>query len=204
MPLCAYSYTGGTAMVIVPTIIERNANTERVYDLYSCLLKERIIILTGEIDDAMASSITAQLLYLSSQSKDPIQMYINSPGGSVTAGLAIYDIMNVIPCEVATICMGICASMAAVLLCAGTMGKRSALANSEIMIHQPLGGMQGQASDMEIAAKHMQLIKQKLYNILSEHTHQEIQTIQHDCDRDTYMDAKEAKDYGMIDLIIQP
>lgn len=191
-------------MVIVPTIIERSANTERVYDLYSCLLKERIIILTGEIDDAMASSITAQLLYLSSFSKDPIQMYINSPGGSVTAGLAIYDIMNFIPCEISTICMGICASMAAVLLCAGSAGKRRALSNSEIMIHQPLGGMQGQATDMEIAAKHMQCVKQKLYRILSRHTHQNMDTIQLDCDRDTYMDAQKAKDYGMIDQIIEP
>lgn len=191
-------------MVIVPTIIERSANTERVYDLYSCLLKERIIILTGEIDDAMASSITAQLLYLSSLNKDPIQMYINSPGGSVTAGLAIYDIMNFIPCEISTIGMGICASMAAVLLCAGSAGKRCALSNSEIMIHQPLGGMQGQATDMEIAAKHMQCVKRKLYRILSHHTHQDIDTIQQDCDRDTYMDAKQAKDYGMIDQIIEP
>lgn len=191
-------------MVIVPTIIERSANTERVYDLYSCLLKERIIILTGEIDDAMASSITAQLLYLSSLNKDPIQMYINSPGGSVTAGLAIYDIMNFIPCDISTICMGICASMAAVLLCAGSAGKRCALSNSEIMIHQPLGGMQGQATDMEIAAKHMQSVKQKLYRILSYHTHQTIDTIQQDCDRDTYMGAQKAKDYGMIDTIIAP
>lgn len=191
-------------MVIVPTIIERSANTERVYDLYSCLLKERIILLTGEIDDAMAASITAQLLYLSSISTEPIQLYINSPGGSVTAGLAIYDIMNFIPCDISTICMGICASMAAVLLCAGSAGKRSALSNSEIMIHQPLGGMQGQATDMEIAAKHMQSVKQKLYHILTLHTHQDLQTIQTDCDRDTYMDAATAKDYGMIDRIIEP
>lgn len=189
-------------MVIVPTIIEKNANTERIYDLYSCLLKERIIILTGEIDDAMASSITAQLLYLSSLNKEPIQMYINSPGGSVNAGLAIYDIMNFIPNEVSTICMGICASMAAVLLCAGARGKRCALANSEVMIHQPLGGMQGQAADMEIAAKHMADIKQRLYRILSVHTRQEIDTIQKDCDRDNYMTPEEAKRYGIIDEII--
>ena len=146
-------------MVFVPTIIERNASSERVYDLYSCLLKERIIILTGEIDDAMSSSICAQLLYLSSISSEPIQMYINSPGGSVSAGLAIYDIMKYIRCDVSTICMGICASMAAVLLSAGTQGKRSALSNSEIMIHQPMGGMQGQAKDMEIAALHIQKLK---------------------------------------------
>lgn len=191
-------------MVIVPTIIERNANSERVYDLYSCLLKERIIILTGEIDDAMASSITAQLLYLNSLGNAPIQMYINSPGGSVTAGLAIFDIMNFISCDVSTICMGICASMAAVLLCAGTKGKRCALENSEIMIHQPLGGMQGQASDMEIAAEHMQYIKQKLYHILETQTGQKPETIRNDCDRDTYMNAQKAKDYGMIDTIIHP
>lgn len=191
-------------MVIVPTIIERNANSERVYDLYSCLLKERIIILTGEIDDAMASSITAQLLYLNALGNEPIQMYINSPGGSVTAGLAIFDIMNFIRCDVSTICMGICASMAAVLLCAGTKGKRSALESSEIMIHQPLGGMQGQASDMEIAAEHMQYVKQKLYNILVKQTGQDLSTIRMDCDRDTYMNAEKAKDYGMIDTIILP
>lgn len=189
-------------MVIVPTIIEKNANHEHVYDLYSCLLKERIIILTGEIDDAMASSIIAQLLYLSSLNKEPIQLYINSPGGSVSAGLAIYDIMNFIPNVVSTICMGICASMAAVLLCAGENGKRCALANSELMIHQPLGGMQGQASDMEIAAKHILDVKQRLYRILSTHTKQPMELIQKDCERDNYMSAKEALAYGMIDEII--
>ena len=189
-------------MVIVPTIIERNASSERVYDLYSCLLKERIIILTGEIDDNMSSSICSQLLYLSSISNEPIQMYINSPGGSVSAGLAIYDIMNYIKCEVSTICMGICASMAAVLLCAGTDGKRCALSNSEVMIHQPLGGMQGQAKDMEIAAQHMQHVKQRLYTILSNHTKQNKENIMKDCDRDYYMDAIAAKLYGIIDTII--
>lgn len=189
-------------MVIVPTIIEKNARSERVYDLYSCLLKERIIILTGEIDDAMSSSICAQLLYLSSIGSDPIQMYINSPGGSVSAGLAIYDIMNYIRCEVSTICMGMCASMAAVLLCAGTRNHRSALSNSEIMIHQPLGGMQGQARDMEIAAEHMINVKQRLYSILCDHTSQSRETIIHDCDRDHYMDAEEALAYGIIDKII--
>ena len=172
-------------MVFVPTIIERNASSERVYDLYSCLLKERIIILTGEIDDAMSSSICAQLLYLSSISSEPIQMYINSPGGSVS-----------------TICMGICASMAAVLLSAGTQGKRSALSNSEIMIHQPMGGMQGQAKDMEIAALHIQKLKERLYSILSENTRQSNETLRRDCDRDYYMDAKEALSYGLIDAII--
>lgn len=189
-------------MVIVPTIVEKNARSERVYDLYSCLLKERIIILTGEIDDAMSSSICAQLLYLSSIGNEPIQMYINSPGGSISAGFAIYDIMKYIKCDVSTICMGICASMAAILLCAGTKNQRHALQNSEIMIHQPLGGMQGQARDMEIAAEHMMKIKQRLYKILSDHTHQNTETIIRDCDRDYYMDAQEALDYGIIDTII--
>ncbi|MEG1474546.1 MAG: ATP-dependent Clp protease proteolytic subunit [Longicatena sp.] len=189
-------------MVIVPTIIERNATSERVYDLYSCLLKERIIILTGEIDDAMSSSICAQLLYLSSISNDTIQMYINSPGGSVSAGLAIYDIMNYIKCDVSTICMGICASMAALLLCAGSKGKRCALSNSEIMIHQPLGGMQGQAKDMEIATQHMLQVKIRIYAILSKQTQQAKETIIKDCDRDHYMNANEAKKYGLLDTII--
>ena len=145
---------------------------------------------------------TAQLLYLSSISSEPIQMYINSPGGSVSAGLAIYDIMKYIRCDVSTICMGICASMAAVLLSAGTQGKRSALSNSEIMIHQPMGGMQGQAKDMEIAALHIQKLKERLYSILSENTRQSNETLRRDCDRDYYMDAKEALSYGLIDAII--
>lgn len=189
-------------MVIVPTIIERNASVERVYDLYSCLLKERIIILTGEIDDVMSSSICAQLLYLSSLNNEPVLMYINSPGGSVSAGFAIYDTMNHIKCEVHTICMGICASMASILLCAGAPGNRSALANSEVMIHQPMGGMQGQAKDIEIAADHMSKMKARLYKILCNHTGQSIDTITKDCDRDHYMDAQKAKDYGLIDNII--
>lgn len=189
-------------MVIVPTIIERNASAERVYDLYSCLLKERIIILTGEIDDTMSSSVCAQLLYLSSTGSEPILMYINSPGGSVSAGLAIYDTMNYIKCDVQTIAMGMCASMAAVLLCAGAKGKRCALTSSEVMIHQPLGGMQGQAKDMEIAAAHMQKMKHKLYRILSKQTGKDMETITIDCDRDYYMDAEEAKEYGLIDSII--
>lgn len=189
-------------MVIIPTIIEKNASSERVYDLYSCLMKERIIILTGEIDDAMSSSICAQLLYLASTGDETIQMYINSPGGSVSAGLAIYDIMNYIACEVSTICMGTCASMAAVLLCAGSKGKRCALSSSEVMIHQPLGGMQGQAKDMEIAAQHMSQVKERIYRILSKQTGKRIDTIIKDCDRDNYMDAQEAKKYGMIDDII--
>ncbi len=189
-------------MVIVPTIIERNASVERVYDLYSCLLKERIIILTGEIEDTMSSSICAQLLYLASTGSDPILMYINSPGGSVSAGLAIYDTMNYIKCEVSTICMGICASMAAVLLSAGAKGKRCSLANGEIMIHQPLGGMQGQAKDMEIAANHIIRMKNRLNNILAQNCGKSLDEIAALCDRDYYMDAQEAVDLGIIDTII--
>ncbi len=189
-------------MVIVPTIIERNASVERVYDLYSCLLKERIIILTGEIEDTMSSSICAQLLYLASTGSDPILMYINSPGGSVSAGLAIYDTMNYIKCEVSTICMGICASMAAVLLSAGAKGKRCSLANGEVMIHQPLGGMQGQAKDMEIAANHIIRMKNRLNNILAQNCGKSLDEIAALCDRDYYMDAQEAVDLGIIDTII--
>lgn len=189
-------------MVIVPTIIEKNACNERVYDLYSCLLKERIIILAGEIDDSMASSITAQLLYLSSISEEPIQMYINSPGGSVTAGLAIYDIMQYIPCMTSTIGMGICASMAAVLLSSGSKGKRFVLKNCEVMIHQPLGGMQGQAKDMEIAASHIINMKNRLYHILADNCSKTANEIANVCDRDYYMDAIEAKEFHIIDDII--
>lgn len=189
-------------MVIVPTIIERNASVERVYDLYSCLLKERIIILTGEIEDTMSSSICAQLLYLASTGSDPILMYINSPGGSVSAGLAIYDTMNYIKCEVSTICMGICASMAAVLLSAGAKGKRCSLVNGEVMIHQPLGGMQGQAKDMEIAANHIIRMKNRLNNILAQNCGKSVDEIAALCDRDYYMDAQEAMDLGIIDTII--
>lgn len=189
-------------MVIVPTIIERNASVERVYDLYSCLLKERIIILTGEIEDTMSSSICAQLLYLASTGSDPILMYINSPGGSVSAGLAIYDTMNYIKCEVSTICMGICASMAAVLLSAGAKGKRCSLANGEVMIHQPLGGMQGQAKDMEIAANHIIRMKNRLNNILAQNCDKSVDEIAALCDRDYYMDATEAMKLGIIDKVI--
>lgn len=189
-------------MVFVPTIIERNASVERVYDLYSCLLKERIIILTGEIDDNLASSICAQLLYLSSINKEAILIYINSPGGSVSAGLAIYDTMQYVKCEISTICMGICASMAAVLLSAGTKGKRSALANSEVMIHQPLGGMQGQATDLEIATNHIIKSKQQLYRILAQNCNQSIEAISTACDRDNYLDPQQALAFGIIDQII--
>lgn len=190
-------------MVIVPTIIERNASVERVYDLYSCLLKERIIILTGEINDQMASSICGQLLYLSSISSEDILIYINSPGGSVSAGMAILDTMHYVPCTISTICMGMCASMAAVLLGAGSKGKRFALPNSEVMIHQPLGEMAGQARDMEIAAEHILQMKDRLYHILADSTERTMKQIAADCDRDHYMSAKEAVKYGIVDAIIQ-
>lgn len=191
-------------MVVIPTVIEKSANTERAYDLYSCLLKERIILLSGEIDDALSSSICAQLLYLSSlSSSDEIQLYINSPGGSVTAGMAIYDTMQFISCPVSTICMGLAASMAAILLTGGEPGKRFALKNSEVMIHQPLGGIQGQAKDIEIAAEHILNVKQNLYKILSEHTGKSVREIQKDADRDHYLSALQAKGYGLIDDIIQ-
>lgn len=190
-------------MVIVPTIIERNASVERVYDLYSCLLKERIIILTGEIDDAMSSSICAQLLYLASIGNEPILMYINSPGGSVSAGLAIVDTMNYVKCDISTICMGMCASMAAVLLSCGAKGKRQALPNSEVMIHQPLGGTQGQAKDMEIATKHILNMRDCLYQILATNCQKDITEITAACDRDYYMDAQEALYFGIIDELVK-
>lgn len=189
-------------MVLIPTVIERNHLSERSYDLYSCLLKERVIILTGEINDQVASSICAQLLYLSSISNEDIQMYINSPGGSVSAGLAIYDTMQYIKCDISTICMGICASMAAILLCAGSEKKRYALANSEVMIHQPLGEMAGQAKDLEIAASHIIEVKKKLYQILSSHTNQPLEKVAEDCDRDYFLNAESAMKYGLVDDVL--
>ena len=190
-------------MSLIPYVVEQTSRGERSYDIFSRLLNDRIIFLGEEVNDTTASLVVAQLLYLEAQDPDKeIQMYINSPGGSVSAGLAIYDIMKYIRCDVSTICMGICASMAAVLLSAGTQGKRSALSNSEIMIHQPMGGMQGQAKDMEIAALHIQKLKERLYSILSENTQQSNEALRRDCDRDYYMDAKEALAYGLIDAII--
>lgn len=189
-------------MVVVPTVIERSNHIERAYDLYSLLLKERIILCTGEIEDNMASSICGQLLYLASLSSDPIQFYINSPGGSVTAGLAIYDTMQFIECDVSTICMGCCASMASILLASGTAGKRIALKNSEVMIHQPLGAMQGPSTDLTIAAQHIEKVKDKIYHLLSDHTHQPFEKIHQDCERDYYMSAEEAKLYGIVDQIL--
>ncbi len=189
-------------MSFIPTVIERNANVERVYDLYSCLLKERIILCIGEINDDLAASFTAQLLYLSSLSNEDIFMYINSPGGSISSGLAIYVIMNLIHCDVATIGMGCCASMASVLLAAGTQGKRQILQNCEVMIHQPLGQSKGQASDMEIATRHILNVQQNLYTILAKQCHKSFEQIKADCDRDYFLTAKQAVEYGLVDQII--
>lgn len=189
-------------MTLVPTVIEQSSRGERAYDIYSRLLEDRIIFLSGEINDATANTVVAQLIYLEAKdtSKD-ISVYINSPGGSVTAGLAIYDTMQYIKCDVSTICVGMAASMGAFLLSSGTKGKRYALANSEIMIHQPLGGAQGQASDIKIQAEHILKIKAKLNKILSENTGKPIEQIEKDTDRDNYLSAEDAKTYGLVDKV---
>ena len=188
--------------MLVPMVVDQTSTGERSYDIYSRLLEDRIIFLTGEINDQMANLIVAQLIYLEGKGPDKdINLYINSPGGSVSAGLAIYDTMNYISCDVNTICVGIAASMGAFLLSSGAKGKRYALPNSEVMIHQPLGGAQGQASDIEIQAKHIQKTKEKINNILSKNTNQSLEKIQKDTDRDFYMSAQEAKDYGLVDEI---
>lgn len=191
-------------MPLVPTVIETTNRGERAYDIYSRLLNDRIIFVSGEIEDHMANLIVAQLLYLESQdpNKD-IQLYINSPGGSVTAGLAIYDTMQYIKPDVSTICVGMAASMGAFLLSSGTKGKRYALPNAEIMIHQPSGGSQGQASDMLIAAEHILKIRKKLNKILADNTGQSIEVIEKDTDRDNWLDAHEAKAYGLVDDVFE-
>lgn len=190
-------------MQIIPTVIEKTDRFEHAYDIFSRLLEERIIILTGEINDQLASSIVAQLLYLEAKSTtQPIYMYINSPGGSISSGFAIYDTMNFIQCDVSTIAVGMAASMAAFLLSSGAPGKRYALPNSEIMIHQPLGGMNGQASDIEIVARRILKQKQHLNELLSKNTSVPLKQIENDTDRDHFMSAKEALDYGLIDEII--
>lgn len=187
---------------VVPYVVERTSSGERSYDLYSRLLEDRIIFLSGEINDALANTVVAQLIYL--EGKDPnkdISLYINSPGGSVSAGMAIYDTMNYIKCDVSTICVGLAASMGAFLLSSGARGKRYALPNSEIMIHQPLGGAQGQASDIKIQAEHILRTKAKLNRILAENSGRDIATIERDTDRDNYMSAEEARVYGLIDRV---
>ncbi|SDJ04062.1 ATP-dependent Clp protease, protease subunit [Lachnospiraceae bacterium G41] len=190
-------------MSLVPYVIEQTSRGERSYDIYSRLLKERIIFLGEEVNEVTASLVVAQLLFL--EAEDPekdIQLYINSPGGSVTAGFAIYDTMQYIKCDVSTICIGMAASMGAFLLSGGTKGKRMALPNAEIMIHQPLGGAQGQATEIEIAAKHILKTKEKLNKILAENCNQPLDVIAKDTDRDNWMTAEEAKEYGLIDLVI--
>ncbi len=190
-------------MNLIPTVIEKSNHGERVYDIYSRLLKDRIIILSDEINDNNANSIVAQLLYLDSLNHDDIHLYINSPGGSITAGMAIYDTMNVIESDVSTICIGMAASMAAFLLSSGAKGKRFGLPNSEVMIHQPLGGAQGQATEIKIAAERILKLKDKLNNILSKNTGQKLEIIEQDTERDNFMTAKEAKEYGIIDDILK-
>ena len=189
--------------MIIPTIIQKKHNTEYAYDLYSRLLNDRIIFIGSEITDESANIIIGELLYLDSISNDDICIYINSPGGSVSAGLAIYDTMNYIKSDITTICIGCAASMGAFLLSSGTKGKRYSLPNSEIMIHQPLGGVSGQATEIKIAAEHIISLKEKLNKILSINTNQDIKTIEKDTDRDNYMSAKEALCYGIIDKIIE-
>ncbi len=187
---------------VVPYVIENTGKGERSYDIYSRLLEDRIIFLTGEINDAVADTVVAQLIYLEGQDPEKdICLYINSPGGSVTAGMAIYDTMNYIKCDVTTICIGMAASMGAFLLSSGTKGKRFALKNSEIMIHQPLGGAQGQASDIKIQADHILKIKHKLNSILAENCNKPFEQVEKDTDRDNYLSAEEAREYGLIDDI---
>ena len=191
-------------MALVPTVVEQTGRGERAYDIYSRLLNDRIIFLSDEVNDVTASLVVAQLLFLESQDPDKdIMLYINSPGGSVSAGFAIFDTMNYIKCDVCTICVGMAASMGAFLLAAGTPGKRLALPNSEIMIHQPLGGMQGQASDIKIHADHILRTRQKLNEILARETGKTVEQIALDTERDNFMSAAEAAEYGLIDKVIE-
>lgn len=191
-------------MFLIPTVIEKSNQGERAYDIYSRLLKERIIFLGSPINDAVANTIIAQLLFLDSENtKKDIKLYINSPGGSVTDGLAIYDTMQYIKSDVSTIAVGMAASMAAVLLCAGTPGKRLALPNAEILLHQVMGGAEGQATDIKIKAEQILKIKEKLNKILSKHTGQDIKKIENDSDRDYYLNTQDAMKYGLIDKIIK-
>ena len=190
-------------MSLVPYVIEQTSRGERSYDIYSRLLKERIIFLGEDVNDVSASVVVAQLLFLEADDPDKdIQLYINSPGGSVTAGLAIYDTMQYIKCDVSTVCIGMAASMGAILLAGGKKGKRFALPNAEIMIHQPSGGAQGQATEIQIAAEHILRTKQKLNEILAANTGQDIDTVKADTERDNFMSAEEAKAYGLIDEVI--
>ena len=189
--------------MLVPYVVDQTSSGERSYDIYSRLLEDRIVFISGEIDDASANTIVAELIYLEAKNPDKdICVYINSPGGSVTAGMAIYDTMKYVKCDVSTICIGLAASMGAFLLAAGTKGKRFCLPNSEVMIHQPLGGAQGQASDIEITAKHIIKTKKKMIEMLSENTGQSKEKVAKDVDRDYYMTADEAVAYGIVDKVI--
>lgn len=190
-------------MNLVPVVVEKEINGERSYDIFSRLLKERIIFISGEINDSMANNVVAQLLYLDSVSNDDISIYINSPGGSVTAGMAIYDTMNFIQSNISTICCGIAASMAAFLLSSGTKGKRFVLQNADVMIHQPLGGAEGQATDIKIASDRIVDIRHRLNRILSKNTGKTLKKIEKDTERDNYLNADEAVDYGLVDEVIK-
>src|SRR6056300_152552 len=198
-----YGAQNTRALNLVPIVVEQSSRGERSYDIYSRLLKERVIFMVGQVEDHMANLIVAQLLFLESENPDKdIHLYINSPGGSVTAGLAIYDTMQFIKPNVSTMCIGQAASMGAVLLAAGEKGKRFALPNSRVMIHQPLGGFQGQASDFEIHAKEILLIREKLNKILADHSGQDLEKIKHDTDRDNFMSAQDSVTYGLIDEVV--
>ena len=192
------------SQIIIPTVTETGARGERAFDIYSLLLRERIIFLGTPINDQVANLIVAQLLYLDREDPDKdVSLYIHSPGGVISAGLAIYDTIQLIRCPVSTICVGLAASMATVLLCAGAPGKRYALPNATIHLHQALGGAQGQASDIEIAAREIMRLQEKIRDILAAHTHQSIERISHDIDRDFYLDPVQAKEYGLIDEILR-
>ena len=190
-------------IMLIPTVIEKSSMGERAYDIYSRLLKNRIILLSGEIDDNLANIVIAELLYLDSLSEDDIQLYINSPGGSISAGMAIYDTMKLIKSDVSTICVGMAASMGAFLLACGTKEKRYCLPNSEVMIHQPLGGVQGQATEIDIVAKRIINLRKKLNTILAKNTKRSLKQIEKDTERDYYMSATEALDYGIVDEILE-
>ena len=190
-------------MNLVPVVVENDLSVERSYDIFSRLLKERIIFLSGEINDSMANTVVAQLLYLDSLGNDDISIYINSPGGVISAGMAIYDTMNFIKSDVSTICVGIAASMGAFLLSSGTKGKRFILPNADVMIHQPLGGAEGQATDIKIASERILNLKNRLNKILAKNTGKNLKRIERDTERDNYLDANEAVGYGLVDKIIQ-
>ncbi len=190
--------------MLIPYVIDQTSNGERSYDIYSRLLEDRIIFITGEIDDNVANTVVAQLIYLEGKNADKdISLYINSPGGSISAGMAIYDTMQYIKCDVSTICVGLAASMGAFLLSAGAKGKRMCLPNSEVMIHQPLSGVQGQVTDIQITANHVTKIKKRMNEMLAKNCNQPLEKIEQDVERDNWMNAQEAKEYGLVDKVIE-